>query len=105
MNLLKAPPLARLPQQLQGLTLTQRMLAGTLVVVMIMTMVLCSRYASTSDMEPLMRADQPNETAILAQIDKIAQARAELEKANARFLLAIRGKLMDAYDEIKSMQM
>jgi|ERR1039457_6737197 protein CpxP len=45
------------------------------------------------EMEPLMRADQPNEASIVAQIDKIAQARAELEKANARFLLAIRGKL------------
>jgi len=44
-------------------------------------------------MEPLIRADEPNETAILTQIDKIAQARAELEKANARFLLAIRSKL------------
>ena len=40
-----------------------------------------------------MRDDQPNEAQILAQIDKVAQARAELEKANARFLLAIRGKL------------
>ncbi len=44
-------------------------------------------------MEPLMKADQPNEAAILAQIDKVAQARAELEKANARFLLALRAKL------------
>jgi Spy/CpxP family protein refolding chaperone len=44
-------------------------------------------------MEPLMKADQPNEGAILAQIDKVAQARAELEKANARFLLALRAKL------------
>src|SRR5262249_10457386 len=35
-------------------------------------------------MEPLVRADQPNEAAVLAQIDKVAQARAELEKANAR---------------------
>jgi Spy/CpxP family protein refolding chaperone len=45
------------------------------------------------EMQPLMGADQPNETAILAQIDKIASTRAELEKANARFLLAIRAKL------------
>jgi len=45
------------------------------------------------EMEPLVGADQPNETKILAQIDKVAQARAELEKANARFLLAIRSKL------------
>jgi periplasmic protein CpxP/Spy len=44
-------------------------------------------------MEPLMKADQPDETKILAQIDRIADARKELEKANARFLLAIRSKL------------
>jgi len=44
-------------------------------------------------LEPLMRDDSPNEAKILAQIDKVAQARAELEKANAGFLLAIRGKL------------
>jgi Spy/CpxP family protein refolding chaperone len=45
------------------------------------------------EMEPLVRADQPNEQAVLAQIDRVAQARAELEKANARFLFALRGKL------------
>jgi periplasmic protein CpxP/Spy len=45
------------------------------------------------EMEPLVQDDSPNEARILAQIDKVAQARAELEKANARFLLAIRGKL------------
>jgi protein CpxP len=45
------------------------------------------------EMQPLMSDDQPNEAAILAQIDKVAAARAELEKANARFLLAIRAKL------------
>jgi len=45
------------------------------------------------EMQPLMQADQPNESAILAQIDRVAQARAELEKANARYLLALRSKL------------
>jgi periplasmic protein CpxP/Spy len=45
------------------------------------------------ELEPLMQDDQPNESQVLAQIDKVAQARAELEKANARFLLAIRAKL------------
>ncbi len=45
------------------------------------------------EMEPLMSADQPDEAKIVAQIDKVAQARAELEKANDRFLLAIRVKL------------
>ena len=44
-------------------------------------------------MEPLMRADQPDESKILAQIDAIAQSRAELEKANARMLLDIRRQL------------
>jgi protein CpxP len=44
-------------------------------------------------LEPLMKDDQPNEAKILAGIDRVAGARAELEKANARFLLAIRGKL------------
>jgi Spy/CpxP family protein refolding chaperone len=45
------------------------------------------------ELEPLIRNDQPNEARIVAQIDKVAQARAELEKANARYLLAIRSKL------------
>jgi Spy/CpxP family protein refolding chaperone len=44
-------------------------------------------------MEPLIRAEQPDENKILAQIDKVAQARAELEKANARMLLDIRQQL------------
>jgi len=44
-------------------------------------------------MEPMLSADQPNEAAVLAQIDKVAQARAELEKANARFLFELRAKL------------
>lgn len=53
-------------------------------------------------LEPLMGADQPNESAILAQIDRVAQARAELEKANARFLLALRARLTP--DQWKGMQ-
>ena len=41
-------------------------------------------------LEPLMRASQPDDSKVLPEIDKIAQARAELEKANARMLLGIR---------------
>jgi Spy/CpxP family protein refolding chaperone len=44
-------------------------------------------------MEPLMSADTPNDAAITAQIDKVVQARGDLERANSRFLLAIREKL------------
>jgi Spy/CpxP family protein refolding chaperone len=41
-------------------------------------------------MEPLLGAEQPDEAKIVVQIDKVVQARAELEKANARMLLGIR---------------
>jgi len=57
------------------------------------------------DLEPLMNADQPNETKLLTQIDGVAQARAELEKANARFLLALRGKLtLDQWKQLQEMR-
>ena len=41
-------------------------------------------------MGPLLSADTPDENKILAQIDRVAQARAQLEKANARMLLGLR---------------
>jgi Spy/CpxP family protein refolding chaperone len=44
-------------------------------------------------MEELAMADKLDEAAITAQIDRVAQSRAELEKANAHYLLAIWGKL------------
>jgi Spy/CpxP family protein refolding chaperone len=44
-------------------------------------------------LEPMVQADQPDENKILAQIDRVAQARAELEKANARMLLDLRQQL------------
>ena len=53
-------------------------------------------------MEPLMAADQPDETKLLAQIDKVAQARAELEKANGRMLVGMRRILTP--DQWKKMQ-
>jgi Spy/CpxP family protein refolding chaperone len=56
------------------------------------------------EMEPLMRADKPDESRILAQVDKIADARRDLEKSNARFLLAIRGKLTpDQWKQLQAM--
>jgi Spy/CpxP family protein refolding chaperone len=53
-------------------------------------------------LEPLMSADSPDETQTLAQIDKVAQARAELEKAHARFLFSIRRVLTP--DQWKKLQ-
>ena len=56
-------------------------------------------------MTPLIDADQPNESAILSQIDRIAQARAELEKANARFLLDLRAKLTpEQWKQVQAMR-
>ena len=53
-------------------------------------------------MEPLVGAEQPDEPKILAQIDRVAQARAELEKANARMLLGLRRALTQ--DQWKKLQ-
>jgi periplasmic protein CpxP/Spy len=53
-------------------------------------------------MEPLLSADQPDEGKILAQIDRLAQARAQLEKANARMLLGLRRVLTP--DQWKTLQ-
>jgi Spy/CpxP family protein refolding chaperone len=44
-------------------------------------------------LEPLLSANPPDTTKAMAQIDKVAEARAELEKANAKMLLGIRGVL------------
>jgi protein CpxP len=54
-------------------------------------------------LDPLISADAPDETKVLAQIDKVAQARAELEKANARMLLAVRQVLTaDQWTKLKA---
>ena len=41
-------------------------------------------------LEPLVGADQPDDAKVFAQVDRIAQARAELEKANSRMLWQVR---------------
>jgi Spy/CpxP family protein refolding chaperone len=44
-------------------------------------------------LEPLVAAEPLDESKTAAQIDRVAQARAELEKANGRMLLGIRKQL------------
>ena len=44
-------------------------------------------------LEPLMKAERLDEIKVGMQIDKVADARAELEKGNARMLLGIRAAL------------
>jgi Spy/CpxP family protein refolding chaperone len=41
-------------------------------------------------LEPLVNAETPDDAKVLAQIDRVAQARAELEKANSRMLWQVR---------------
>jgi periplasmic protein CpxP/Spy len=54
-------------------------------------------------LDPLINADSPDETKVLAQIDRVAQARAELEKSNARMLLAVRQVLTaDQWTKLKA---
>lgn len=53
---------------------------------------------------PMIGADQPNEDEVLAQIDKVAQARADLEKANARMLFDLRKTLTpDQWQKLKQL--
>jgi Spy/CpxP family protein refolding chaperone len=44
-------------------------------------------------LDPLVSAEPLDESKVTAQIDRVAQARAELEKANGRMLLGIRKML------------
>ena len=54
-------------------------------------------------MEGLMRGPQLDDAKILPEIDRIAQARAELEKADARLMLGIRHVLSpDQWDKLNS---
>lgn len=56
-------------------------------------------------MEPLVSADPPEDNKVLAQIDRVAQARAELEKGRARMLLDIRRQLThDQWTQLQSMR-
>jgi Spy/CpxP family protein refolding chaperone len=55
-------------------------------------------------LDPLVQADQPDEGKVLAQIDKVAEARANLEKANARMLLGLRRTLTpQQWQQVKAM--
>ena len=55
-------------------------------------------------LEPLVEADQPVESQVAAQIDKVAQARANLEKSDALMLLAIRRVLtVDQWKKLRDM--
>ena len=57
-------------------------------------------------LEPLIKADHLDEIKTAAQVDKVADARAELEKANARMLLGIRQVLTpEQWTKLNSMRL
>ncbi|HTA47248.1 MAG TPA: periplasmic heavy metal sensor [Bryobacteraceae bacterium] len=53
-------------------------------------------------LDPLLSADHPQESRVLAQFDKVAEARLDLEKANARMLWGFRTIL--TVDQWKDLQ-
>lgn len=53
-------------------------------------------------LDPMLSADHPQESRVLAQFDKVAEARLELEKANARMLWGFRSIL--TADQWKDLQ-
>jgi Spy/CpxP family protein refolding chaperone len=54
-------------------------------------------------LEPLIEADRPDEAQVSAQIEKVTQARAHLENANALMLLGIRRVLTaDQWKQLQS---
>ena len=55
-------------------------------------------------LEPLVEADQPEEAQVIAQIDRVAQARANLEKSDAQMLFAIRRVLsVDQWKKLREL--
>jgi len=54
-------------------------------------------------LEPLVNADQPDDAKVFAQVDRVAQARAEREKANSRMLWQVRRVLTpDQWKQLQS---
>ncbi|HWZ50432.1 MAG TPA: Spy/CpxP family protein refolding chaperone [Granulicella sp.] len=56
-------------------------------------------------LQPMLDANPPNTPQVLAQIDKLAQARADLEKSRARMLLSIRTVLTpEQWTKLRSLE-
>src|SRR5436309_10262170 len=57
----------RIQQQLAGLTISQKMLTGTLVAITVITLVWWARYAGTPEMEPLSSKPMSGDELVHAQ--------------------------------------
>jgi flagellar biosynthesis/type III secretory pathway M-ring protein FliF/YscJ len=76
MDVLKAQ-LARIQQQLSGLTASQKMLSAALVAIMAMTLIWWSRYAGEAELEPLLNQSFSQ--------DDIGQITARLDSRSIRY--------------------
>jgi flagellar biosynthesis/type III secretory pathway M-ring protein FliF/YscJ len=84
--------LARIQQQLSGLTASQKMLTGALVAIMVMTLLYWGRQAGTAEMEPVL--DQDFSTADLGQIqDRLRAKGIAFQNSGGRILVPTERKM------------
>ena len=102
MDALKAQ-LARIQEQLSRLTASQKMLAGSLVAVMVLTLLFWGRYAGTAEMEPLL--DQSMKADEVSRITgKLRALGIEYKVVNERVLVSADRKL-EALGELSYAQL
>src|SRR5580704_5358508 len=76
----------RIQAQISALTPTQKMLTGTLVAIMVMTMMWWSRYAGTADMEPVLSQALTQEDMVRMEAT-LADKNIEFKEAGDRLLV------------------
>lgn len=82
----------RIQAQISALTPTQKMLTGTLVAIMVMTLVWWSRYAGTADMEAIL--DQALTQEDIGRIEAtLSQKSIDYKIVNDRILVATDHKI------------
>ena len=84
--------LARIQQQLSGLTASQKMLTGALVAIMVMTLLFWGRQAGTAEMEPVL--DQEFTSTELGEIqDRLRSKGIEYQNSGGKILVAAEKKM------------
>src|SRR5918993_1478513 len=90
MDVLKAQ-LDRLQQQLAGLSVSQKMLAGSLAAIMVITLLWWSRYAAQAEMQPVLPQSFSQQ-----ELGPIAQ---ELRAAGIKYTVAGDGRILVPTDK------
>jgi flagellar biosynthesis/type III secretory pathway M-ring protein FliF/YscJ len=102
MDVVKAQ-LERIRQQLAGLTATQRMLAGTLVAVMVLTMLYWGKYASSPDMVAVF--DQSLNDDEIGRIDMMLESRGVPHSVSGGKVLVPADRKMELLADLMYQQM